>query len=125
MAIWKNWLRTFLPWGKASGGGSTVLVEKSDGEGRHFVSSIDSDEYVLAPIKQWVISTLSPYAWDRVVIRSIRFIRDINIPLTSLLSPHPDTKVPREVVHRLSAILREMYGRELPLHEVFKNQIVV
>jgi len=53
---------------------------------------------------------ISPYAWDRAVIRILPLLREERIPLPEVLSPTPTTYLPPKLAQNLLLALQEMYG---------------
>ncbi|MEN2992613.1 MAG: hypothetical protein ABDH91_03565 [Bacteroidia bacterium] len=131
MSIWRTWLKTLLPWSEttsasqsspsSSGSAHPASTPPSVSEFNTSSNSGSSSqallqvEYVrLLPVKQWVQQTISPYAWDRAVIRSLSRARAMGFPLASLLNPAPQNVVPFSILQAILSSLREMYGIELP-----------
>jgi len=66
----------------------------------------------LLPIKQWTIQNISPYAWDRAMIRTITLLQKEKIALPEVLQPSPQTRVPAPVAKAILLALKDMYGTE-------------
>lgn len=66
----------------------------------------------LLPIKQWTIQNISPYAWDRAMIRTITLLQKEKIALPEVLQPSPQTRVPASVAKAILLALKDMYGIE-------------
>lgn len=66
----------------------------------------------LLPIKQWTLQHISPYAWDRAMIRTITLLQKEKIALPEVLHPSPQTRVPASVAKAILLALRDMYGIE-------------
>ncbi|MCS7162791.1 MAG: hypothetical protein NZ958_05640 [Bacteroidia bacterium] len=136
MSIWRSWLKTLLPWRETASASQPSNPSESihPASASPLVSGLNTSskpngssqillqlEYVrLLPIKEWVQQTVSPYAWDRVVIRSLSRVRAMGLSLGSLLNPLPHAVVPSSILQVILASLREMYGIELPQDVLYK-----
>ncbi|MCX7607088.1 MAG: hypothetical protein N2170_07490 [Bacteroidia bacterium] len=113
MPAWRNWLQTLLKREKQ------VPTFPRPTPSKSFSSSPSlTDSVYLLPIKDWVIQHISPFAWDRAVIRLLFIHKDTKLPLPELLKPSPSTRVPLSLYESISDILQEMYGIQLPVNLV-------
>lgn len=131
MSTWRNWLRTLMPWTAGERRGSSkpsetpsgTSTDPSDGFARSPLTAtadiIPDRLYPLLPLKHWATTHVSPYAWDRAVIRSLPFLQRTGIPLQQVLAPRPDTQIPGRAIHTLASALSEMYGIQPDLYEIF------
>lgn len=133
MSTWRNWLRSLIsrsdsdketaqasvPPSKDTPASANILEQTTVDDG------ISPQEfYPLAPIKRWVGMHISPYAWDRAVIRSLSSLQQTGIPLPLILAPKPDTKVSGAALRILLNSLHEMYGMKPDLRHIFQSQEV-
>lgn len=106
MAAWRNWLKTLL---KGNHEEPSPSLPPPDSPPPPTDTSVP-----VAPIKEWLIHQISPFAWDRVIIRLLSTRQDIKLSLSELLKPTPSTQIPSHLYAALSQIIQEMYGIRIP-----------
>lgn len=130
MSTWRNWLRTLLsksdkgePEASAPAPDRAIPVPSPAPTSSTGDDGIAPQElYPLAPLKHWAGVHISPYAWDRAVIRSLSSLQQSGIPLPHILAPKPDTKVSGATLRILINTLHEMYGMKPDLRHIFQTQ---
>ncbi|MCX8112384.1 MAG: hypothetical protein N3E49_04200 [Bacteroidia bacterium] len=80
--------------------------------------------YPLLPIKTWTSRHISPYAWDRAIIRSLPALQRIQAHLPSLLAPRSDTQVPGKAIEVILNSLKDMYGISINPEEVLQRTVL-
>ncbi|MCX7651512.1 MAG: hypothetical protein N2200_01400 [Bacteroidia bacterium] len=132
MGTWREWLKTFLSKGK------TQTDNRSDSTNPPEVQSSPPKEsavqtetsdahqtYPVLPLKEWIIRQVSPYAWDRTVIRSLPALGRMGISPTNIIAPKPDTQLSASTLQVILTSLEEMYGIRPNLSEIYKSGIAV
>lgn len=132
MSTWRNWLRTLLPSiGKTDAQTPMTAPAEDKGTSAGIPTPTTEEDgispqeyYPLAPLKRWTGIHISPYAWDRAVIRSLSSLQRAGTPLPLILAPKPDTKISGATLRLLANALHEMYGVKPDLKHIFQSQQV-
>ncbi|MDW8058347.1 MAG: hypothetical protein RMJ57_08725 [Bacteroidia bacterium] len=129
MSTWRNWLRTFLPWTAREEKSSLYPLptqaapEPPPQPTKSLQRELNPENlYPILPVKQWALSRISPYAWDRAILRSLPTLQRSGIPLSSLLAPQPDTRIPGSALQQILHALEETYGTSISLDEIFNSE---
>lgn len=129
MSTWRNWLRTLLPWTAREEKSSLsplpaqAALKPTPQPDRLSQEELDpAGLYPILPVKQWAISRISPYAWDRAILRSLPTLQKSGIPLSSLLAPQPDTRIPGRALQQILHALEETYGTSVSLKEILEAE---
>jgi len=105
---WKNWLKTFLGFkqdeDKTQNNNASLDVEQ-----KRELPVFDR-KCRLYPVREWLLKNVSPYAWDRVTLRSIQIASKNNITLYNLINANENTIVPAEVMQHIFLVIHELYG---------------
>lgn len=106
MSSWRNWLKTLL---------RKPPEEQPEPLPTPQTPPPPSDNSVpVMPLREWVIRHISPFAWDRAIIRLLSTHHNLTLSLSELLKPQPSTQVPAHLYTALSHIIHEMYGIQVP-----------
>lgn len=121
MSTWRKWLRTFLPWASNEESKEVQGPAPTPSQPQLQTHLLDPQaHYFLLPFKQWVLTHISPYAWDRAVIRSLAALQAQNISLYELLAPQSNTTTNGASIEILAKSIEEMYGIRIPLKEILQ-----
>ncbi|MCS6790539.1 MAG: hypothetical protein NZ580_06130 [Bacteroidia bacterium] len=106
MPAWRNWLKSLF---------KDFQEEEPSHTPPSPSSELPSDTSVpLSTLKEWVTQRISPFAWDRAIIRLLSTQQNLKLPLAEMLKPSPSTQVPSYLLIELSRIIQEMYGIQIP-----------
>ncbi|GIV25508.1 MAG: hypothetical protein KatS3mg026_1200 [Bacteroidia bacterium] len=121
MATWRTWLKSLLPWTEKEENPSPAPAsDTTPAQGPAAAPPAPTIPFLsepirLAPLKEWTQRFISPYAWDRAVIRVLPLLREERIPLPEVLNPTPTTHLPPKLIQNLLLALQEMYGTVPPV----------
>ncbi|MEN3040632.1 MAG: hypothetical protein ABDH66_03715 [Bacteroidia bacterium] len=131
MSTWRSWIRTLLSPIKSKETTQTESSKSSIDTEKPTAPPTSSEEldpsklYPILPLKEWIIRNISPYAWDRTVIRSLPELSRMGIATTMVLAPKPDTELPLPVLQVLLSSLESMYGVKPDLREILRKTVTV
>ncbi|RMF47211.1 MAG: hypothetical protein D6750_09325 [Bacteroidetes bacterium] len=118
MATWRNWLKSLLPWTEKPASESPTpqaAAPPAGGPAPSLAIPPITEPIRLLPLREWTVRFISPYAWDRAIIRLLPLLREERIPLPEVLNPTPTTTLPPTLAKNLLLALQEMYGTIPPV----------